>query len=95
MLFEWDENKDRENRRKHRLSFALAATVFFDPLCRTFHDRDTDRDERFWTIGAIPNLNVIVVVHTVKEEHGEEIIRIISARKATALERGAYEESRV
>jgi uncharacterized protein len=67
--------------------------VFFDPFSRTFHERTTEGEERLWTVGVTGNLSTVIVVHTVKEEHGEEIIRIISARKATHHERHCYEEA--
>lgn len=92
MRIEWDERKNRQNRRKHGISFELALEVFWDPFCLTIHDRVVSGEERLWTVGRLENLTVIVVVHTTRTEEGEEITRIVSARKATPRERKVYEE---
>jgi uncharacterized protein len=92
MRVEWDEQKNRQNRRKYAVSFELAQEVFSDPICLTIPDRIVAGEERFWTVGAIENLVVLVVVHTFSEVEGEEAIRVISARKATQRERRFYEE---
>jgi uncharacterized protein len=92
MVFEWDETKNRRNRKKHGISFELAQEVFFDPLCLTIADPSSSAEERYWAIGRLPNLVVLVVVHTVRFRGGEELIRIISARRATRRERTFYEE---
>lgn len=93
MRLEWDETKSRLNRKKHGVSFEVATEVFADPFCLTIRDREVGAEERLWTIGRVANLVVLVVVHTSRDESGEEIIRIISARKATARERKFYEET--
>ncbi|MBZ5511945.1 MAG: BrnT family toxin [Acidobacteriia bacterium] len=93
MRFAWDENKSRLNRKKHGISFALAKEVFTDPFCLTIPDLTVQREERLWTIGRLENLVIVVVVHTTRDEHGEEVTRIISARKATPRERTYYEEA--
>lgn len=93
MRFEWDENKSRLNRKKHGLSFEKAMQVFADPFCLTVHDRTAWGEERLWTIGRLGQLAVVVVVHTTRTQDGEEITRIISARKATPRERRFYEEA--
>jgi uncharacterized DUF497 family protein len=90
--FEWDESKNRQNRRKHGLSFETAAQVFFDPFAITESDRDVEGEVRLWTIGRIHNLLIVVVVHVTLVADDDQIIRIISARKATPLERRVYEE---
>jgi uncharacterized DUF497 family protein len=92
MVFEWDATKNRRNEQKHGISFELAREVFFDPLCLTISDPSSAAEERFWTIGSLPNLVVLVVVHTIRFEHGQEITRMISARRATRKERKFYEE---
>jgi uncharacterized DUF497 family protein len=92
MRFEWDETKNRSNRRKHGIAFELATEVFADPFCLTIADRASGDEERYWTIGRIENLAVTVVVHTTRDDGGEELVRIISARKATPRERRIYEE---
>ena len=88
MKFDWDLSKERENQRKHRVSFQEATTVFGDPLAGTIPDPDHSRGEaRFLTIGYSSNHRLIVVSHT---EEGENF-RIISAREANAHERKTYE----
>ena len=91
MQFEWDEHKNKRNQRKHGLSFETAALVFRDPDVLSELDRRyQDIEERWHSIGRI-GTTVIYVSHTVVEsEHGEEIIRIISARKATSVEQRNY-----
>jgi uncharacterized protein len=87
--FEWDPGKATQNRRKHRVSFHEAATVFGDPLAVTFHDPDHSiSEERFITIGMSRAGLVLIVAHS---DRGENI-RIISARKTTLRERKHYEE---
>lgn len=92
MRFEWDEKKSRRNRRKHGVSFEIAQEVFRDPFCLTIADQVVGDEERFWTLGRLENLTILLVVHTVHQEHGEEVVRLISARKATPRERKFYEE---
>jgi len=88
MHFEWDRAKADANRRKHRVSFDEAVSVFYDPLSATFPDPDSSRtEERLVTIGQSSRQRLLVVVHT---EQGETI-RIISARLATAHERKRHE----
>jgi uncharacterized protein len=89
----WDPKKDRANRRDHGLSFETALLVFDDPLALSRLDRSMD-EERWQTIGMVAQV-ALLVVHTWPEsetQDGEETGRIISARKATAHERKAYEE---
>jgi uncharacterized DUF497 family protein len=92
MRFEWDDRKNRQNLRKHGVSFELAQEAFSDPFCLTISDRMTDDEQRLWTVGRVENLTILVVVHTLRDESDEEVIRIVSARKATARERRFYEE---
>jgi uncharacterized protein len=88
--FEWDPGKARQNRRKHRVSFHEAATVFGDPLAVTYPDPDHSASEqRFITVGMSSAGRVLIVAHT---DRGENL-RIISARKATLRERKQYEET--
>lgn len=91
LRFEWDEDKARQNIEKHGVSFEEVATVFGDPLSLTIDDPLHSRGEdRFVTIGESINQDILVVVHT---ERGGAI-RIITARKATPLERRTHEEGR-
>jgi uncharacterized DUF497 family protein len=93
MRFVWDQAKSRRNRQKHGVSFESATQVFADPFCLTMSDPSCPGEERYWTIGRLENLVILVVVHTTREERGEEITRIISARKSTPRERAFYEEA--
>jgi uncharacterized DUF497 family protein len=89
----WDPDKSRSNRRKHHLSFETAQLVFDDPLAVSRPDA-YPHEERWQTIGVIGSAAVLVI-HTWPERQpgdSEETGRIISARKATAYERKAYEE---
>lgn len=90
MRFEWDQVKNRRNLVKHKISFETAKLVFDDPLQRTIRDRVVHGEERWQTVGMVGGVTV-VVAHTYHEEDGEEVIRIISARKTAPGERRAYE----
>ena len=93
MRWTWDPDKVAENRTKHGLSFETAVLVFDDPLHASKPDPHPD-DDRWQTIGAVGPV-LLLVVHTwpEAESKGDELVgRIISARKATAHERRAYEE---
>ena len=87
--FEWDENKDNINIKKHKVSFEEAKTVFYDPVALIIHDPDHSEDEeRFLIMGLSQTLKVLVVCHCYREN--DEIIRIISARKADKDETRKY-----
>ena len=87
--FEWNDAKARSDLAKHGVSFHEAPTVFGDPLSVTVRDpAHSQEEDRFVTIGVSSVLNTVVVAHT---ERGDSI-RIISARRATALERRSYEQ---
>jgi uncharacterized DUF497 family protein len=93
LQWEWNQEKNRTNKRNHGLSFEAAQYVFADPLAVSRPDPYPD-EERWQTIGLIGSMTLFVV-HTWPEtnpETGEEIGRIISARQATPYERRAYEE---
>jgi uncharacterized protein len=91
MQFEWDENKNQANQRKHGIAFEFAAGVFADPLAITFPERIVDSEQRWVTMGAIAGEVILLVAHTVVEDM-DEVMRIISARKAKPKERKLYEE---
>ena len=93
MRFIWDENKNRRNRAKHEISFETASLVFDDPRAISIVERVEDGEERWQTLGLAAGIVVLLVAHTYFEEGGEEVIRIISARKATPRERKVYEEN--
>lgn len=92
MRFEWDPEKDANNRRKHGISFEMAKLVFFDPLARTEQDRIEEGEYRWQTIGTVDGLLVVIVAHTVRANDEGEVIRIVSARRATPRERRRYEQ---
>jgi uncharacterized DUF497 family protein len=88
-VFEWDENKERSNLRKHNISFAEGESVFFDTFSITIPDPDHSFEEnRFIDIGVSDKNRILVVVYTEREER----IRIISVRKATKAEQNLYEQ---
>ena len=88
--FEWDPAKDRENRRKHGVSFDEAKTVFADDRAILLDDLDHSAEEdRFALLGLSAPLRILVVAHCYRE--GENVIRLISARKATRSERAQYD----
>ena len=89
--FEWDTRKAEVNKRKHGISFELAKEVFEDEFQARSPRGIEDGEERWWTIGLVGTWT-LVVIHTWIENEEEDIIRIISARKATASERRRYEE---
>lgn len=89
MVYEYDPEKAAANLRKHKVSFAEAASVFLDPLALTFSDPDhSDVEDREITIGMSSKQRVLFVSHCERSDH----IRIISARRATRKERLHYEQ---
>jgi uncharacterized protein len=89
-IFEWDPVKAKQNRRKHRVSFQEAATVFGDPLALTYPDPDhSTSEQRFITVGMSSACRILIVAHADRHEN----IRIISARRTTPRERKHYEET--
>jgi len=103
MRFDWDEEKNRTNSAKHGVSFELASLVFEDPFVKTVPD-PFEEEARWRTFGMVEaSVIVLLVIHTWTEEEiqgqadgeegREEVVRIISARRATRQERRSYEES--
>ena len=87
--FEWDARKATANLRKHGVSFAEAQSVFLDEEALLMPDPDHSEDEeRFVLLGLSASLRVLVVSHCYRE--GDDVIRIISARKADRGERAEY-----
>jgi hypothetical protein len=87
--FHWDERKSRENKRKHKVSFEEAQTVFLDENAIRFFDPDHSEDEdRFIMLGMSFTLRVLVVCHCYRED--DSVIRILSARKADKREQSDY-----
>jgi uncharacterized DUF497 family protein len=88
--FEWDEKKAALNKKKHGVTFEEAAAVFGDPLAAVFDDEAHSDDERREIIvGHSEKKRLLVVSYA---ERGDRI-RIISARRATKLERQNHEEN--
>jgi len=87
--FAWDPRKARANLEKHGVSFEEARSVFYDEQALLHEDpQPTHEEERFVLLGLSSSLRLLVVVHAVRDG---DVIRIISARKATRLETRAYE----
>jgi len=87
--FEWDQKKAETNLRKHRVSFEEAITVFYDENGFLINDPDhSDEEERFILMGFSDRFRIIVVSHCYKRN--DQVIRIISARKATRPEQKQY-----
>jgi len=88
--FKWDENKNRKNKREHGVSFEEAQTVFLDENAIRFFDPDhSGEEDRFIMLGVSFKLRVLVVCHCYREN--DEVIRLISARKADKDECKDYE----
>lgn len=87
--FEWDPRKDKANRKKHGVSFEEAQSIFFDEHAIQYYDDDhSTQEDRFVMLGMSVRSRLLVVCHC--ERQSGEIIRIISARKATYVERRHY-----
>jgi uncharacterized DUF497 family protein len=87
--FEWDERKAAANVKKHAVSFEEAKSVFYDERAKLIDDPDHSEDEdRFVLLGLSSALRLLVVCHCSRGDGG--VIRIISARKATAKETKSY-----
>ena len=92
MTFEWDENKNAINKRKHGVDFLEASSVFFDDNAIMFDDPDhSEEEERFLLIGMSKSLKVLTVCHCYRD--CDEIIRLISARIATKTEADYYNQN--
>ena len=89
--FDWDPKKAAENEQKHGVSFEEAQSVFADEHGQLIDDPEHSADEqRFILMGLSARLRILVVVHTHREQ--EELIRVISARKASRKERTIYNQ---
>jgi uncharacterized DUF497 family protein len=87
--FEWDSRKARENLRKHGVSFEEAVTAFSDDEALLLDDPDHSTDEeRFVLLGLSGTLRLLTVIHCYRVD--DEVIRVISARRATRSERVQY-----
>jgi uncharacterized DUF497 family protein len=93
--FDWDPVKNRDNLRKHGIRFETAQLVFEDPWILSRRDLShEDLEERYNALGEIASGTILFVVFTVREQDQAEIVRLISARAASAQERRLYEEAR-
>ena len=89
--FEWDENKNDINKKKHKISFEEAKTVFYDEEALLIDDPEhSQEEERFIILGLSKKANLLVVCHCYRAS--DTVIRIISARKATKTEAEQYHE---
>ncbi|MCR5067381.1 MAG: BrnT family toxin [Erysipelotrichaceae bacterium] len=91
MEFEWDPRKNRENRKKHKVSFEEAVTVFLDDESVIFDDPDhSEKEERFLIVGTSSKTRLLIVCHCYRLD--DSVIRIISARRTTTQEERDYLE---
>jgi uncharacterized DUF497 family protein len=93
LLFEWDEEKAIANLAKHGVDFADGAIVFIDQNVLIEPNDGAEGEERFYAIGTALGLVILYVVYTERSDDGKEIIRIISARKASKKESKRYFEA--
>lgn len=90
LRFTWDPRKAKANERKHGVSFDEAESVFLDDHALLAPDPDhSDDEDRFLLLGVSSKLRLVVVCHCLRES--ENLIRMISARKATKPERDQYQ----
>jgi uncharacterized protein len=87
MTFEWDDAKNRANRRKHGLDFADAPTVFAGPTLTFAGLRHSSDEPRYVSVGMLSG-RLVIIAHTLRGD----ATRIISMRKANARERARYQE---
>jgi uncharacterized protein len=89
LKFEWDTRKATANLKKHGISFDEAKSAFFDEQAKLIDDPDHSEDEdRFILLGLSHSLRIVVVCHCYRGD--DDVIRILSARKATARELKEY-----
>ena len=94
LSFEWDENKNATNIKKHKISFEEASTVFLDDEAILIEDPDhsDEAEDRFLLLGMSFNAKILIVCHCYR--NNDETIRLISARKANKREIKQYFERR-
>ena len=94
LLYEWDEDKNAANKRKHGISFETAAKVFNDANWVLIEDRVDEGGEQRWHAIGLVGSTALVVVHVYRKEqeqdNAKEVVRIISAREADQRERRSY-----
>jgi uncharacterized DUF497 family protein len=89
--FTWDRGKAKRNLQKHGISFETAKQVFFDPHLIVVEDCEGDDEMRYQAIGHAGS-DLLLVVHVDRSEDDQEIVHIVSARRATAYEQAAYSD---
>lgn len=92
MRFEWDERKATANVRKHGVTFETATEVFDDPYQLTFENYTIGDDRRIQIIGMTRSLVLVVVIFVDRSHANDEVIRIVSSRKATKYETELYRQ---
>ena len=91
MIFEWDENKAKINLTKHKISFEEAQSVFYDEEALLISDEiHSHEEERFILLGLSASMKTLLVCFCERIIAGDEVIRIISSRKATKKESEQY-----
>jgi uncharacterized DUF497 family protein len=88
IIFEWDRRKAAANLRKHGISFELACEAFFDPFLHNLDEQIVDGEQRETIIGITSSWRLLYVVYVLQDD---DIVRIISARLVTKVEREQYE----
>ena len=89
MRFDWDPSKAASNAKKHKVTFEMAKTVFYDDFAMQFFDEEHSLgEERFLLLGMSSDAKLLLVCHCEREDG--DVIRIISARKATTSEAQNY-----
>ena len=91
--YEWDPAKAAANLRKHGVRFETALAIFADPNAVTAQDRVENFEQRWQTLGLVDGVTILMVIHSEDDDDGDEIVRIISARRATPRERTRYDQA--
>ena len=92
MRFAWDPAKARSNLVKHGISFELAQKVWDDPFVVVAPGRVENAEQRWSATGLVGPVLMVVVIHTYPDPGDDNLVRIISARKAIPYERKRYEQ---
>ena len=93
MKFEWEEEKNQKNIIKHKVTFEEAASIFLNKVMEEPDLEHSEQEERYKAVGISVYLRELLVVYCLREiVNDEKVIRIISARKASAEERRKYYE---
>jgi uncharacterized protein len=87
IIFEWNRRKAATNLHKHGISFELACEAFFDPFLHNLDEQIVDNEQRDTIIGMTPSWRLLYIVYELRDD----IVRIISARSVTKVEREKYE----